>query len=498
MDTLKNATPEPPDPLLGEVLHGRYRVIKALGRGGMGVVYLGEHVLIRRKVAIKMLLPQFTASAELIERFQREARAAAAIGNAHIADVTDMGRLDNGSYYIVLEYLEGIDLASLVAAEGALPVARAIEITLQVCGALSAVHAAQIIHRDLKPENIMLLRREDGADFVKILDFGVCKFRFDQTLTATGIAVGTPRFMPPEQLEARPDLDQRADIYAAGATLFFALTGRGPFDSVSPTRLFMSIWTERAPRAQSLRAEIPAALDAAIARALEKDPRARFASAADFARALRQCAEPATKVEASLDAPAAVAPTSNTEAPPSAATGPDALNEVGLESDAWLSARARGRKLRRRAAAVAAGVCAVIASWLVARGLEERGPGRVHELSPAKPARVEAVDANPAPHVPGQKAAAQLAVLTPALTEQKPSESQTKGAKRKRSTRERPQDLSVPQESGPRDASAARQDSAHAAAVTGVEVPQPSAAGGPERESDGGYLPPQRELKHVF
>jgi tRNA A-37 threonylcarbamoyl transferase component Bud32 len=276
------------DPLIGRVLSDRYRVLGLLGRGGMGVVYRAEHVLIQRTVAIKMLHPQLTASAELVQRFHREARAAALTGNEHVVDVTDMGRLDDGSYFIVLEYLDGLDLAQLVAEVGPLPIARALAIAIQICVALEAVHGAGIVHRDLKPENIFLVRRGAERDFVKVLDFGICKFLKDRPLTVTGVAMGTPRFMSPEQLEARPEIDQRADVYGVGAILFFALTGQGPFDRESLPRLLVSIWSEPAPRLRQVCPHAPEALEALVARALEKSPDRRFASTAELRGALEE------------------------------------------------------------------------------------------------------------------------------------------------------------------------------------------------------------------
>jgi len=279
----------PRDPLLGRVLDERYRVLRRIGKGGMGNVYLAEHVLIGRKVAIKTL-HETLCNPELIERFHREARAAAAIGNEHIVDVTDMGCLDSGAYYLVLEYLEGMDLGFRVASQGPLQVAAAVGITLQLCAALRAVHAAGIVHRDLKPDNLFLITRDGCPDFLKVLDFGVCKFREGEQwrrLTATGVALGTPHYMAPEQVEGRNDVDRRADVYAVGGVLHFALTGSPPFDGPSMPSLFIQICEDPPRPVCSLRPEVPRELEQIVLRALSKRREDRYQDAAQLAAALR-------------------------------------------------------------------------------------------------------------------------------------------------------------------------------------------------------------------
>jgi serine/threonine protein kinase len=284
------ASIERPDSLIGQVLDDRYRVDRLIGKGGMGSVYLAEHVMLRRKVAIKTLHPGLSTTSELITRFHHEALAAAAIGNAHVVSVTDMGRLPNGVFYSVLEYLEGADLAWVLASQGPLSVARTLHLALQLCEALSAVHAAGIVHRDLKPENLFLIERDQQADFLKILDFGICKFHDRSAagprLTETGVAIGTPHFMAPEQIEASSKLDHRADLYAVGAIVFFMLTGRAPFDAGSVLGLFNRICREPPPDLATERTDVSPALAAIVTRALAKRPDDRFADAAQLAAAL--------------------------------------------------------------------------------------------------------------------------------------------------------------------------------------------------------------------
>ncbi len=293
----------PRDPLIGQIVQERYKVTHAIGRGAMGVVYEAQHLLINRKVALKAMASHSVSPAG-VQRFRREAQAAAAVGNSHVVDVLDMGRLESGSFYIVMEHLSGVDLGFAVALDQRFSIGRAIHVLGQLCDALSAIHAAGIVHRDLKPENIFLTTRDGAADFVKVLDFGVCKFDDSEggRLTATGDAVGTPLFMAPEQVEGRSDCDYRVDIYALGALLYFVLTGQAPFDAPSLPALFMRICHEPAPSLGG--GGLSVGLDAIIQRALSKDPNARFSSCGAFKAALR--ALQATPDEVARTLPGAV------------------------------------------------------------------------------------------------------------------------------------------------------------------------------------------------
>jgi len=291
----------PSDPLVGQIVQERYRIVHAIGKGAMGVVYEAQHLLIGRKVALKTMATHAVTPAG-VQRFRREAQAAAAVGNSHVVDVLDMGRLDNGSFFIVMEHLDGVDLGFAVALEQRFSVGRAIHVLSQLCDALSAIHAAGIIHRDLKPENIFLTTRDGAADFVKVLDFGVCKFNDAEgtRLTATGDAIGTPLFMAPEQVEGRSDCDHRADIYALGAILYFVLTGRAPFDAPNMPALFLRICHEPAPSLASTDSDLSFELDAIVQRALSKDPNARFSSCAAFKSALRSLQTTSDEIAATL------------------------------------------------------------------------------------------------------------------------------------------------------------------------------------------------------
>jgi serine/threonine protein kinase len=232
--------------LIGSEVDGRYRVLELIGEGGMGKVYLAEHIEIGKRVALKVLHPSYSRMPDLVERFRREARAASKIGHPNIVDVTDSGTTADGSVYFVMEYLEGVELGSVIEREGALDVARALKITGQICRALAAAHREGIIHRDLKPENIYLITRDGTADVVKVLDFGIAKTTEaeaarERRLTSPGMAMGTPEYMSPEQAAGRP-ADARCDVYALGAILYEMVTGEPPYIGDN----FMEILTKKA------------------------------------------------------------------------------------------------------------------------------------------------------------------------------------------------------------------------------------------------------------
>ena len=232
--------------LIGSEVDGRYRVLELIGEGGMGKVYLAEHIEIGKRVALKVLHPSYSRMPDLVERFRREARAASKIGHPNIVDVTDSGTTADGSVYFVMEYLEGVELGSVIEREGPLDVARALKITGQICRALAAAHREGIIHRDLKPENIYLITRDGTADVVKVLDFGIAKTTEaeaarERRLTSPGMAMGTPEYMSPEQAAGRP-ADARCDVYALGAILYEMVTGEPPYTGDN----FMEILTKKA------------------------------------------------------------------------------------------------------------------------------------------------------------------------------------------------------------------------------------------------------------
>lgn len=290
----RTSIPPDRDPWLNKVIQGRYKVLEQIGEGGMGVVYVAEHVQIEKKVALKILRDDFSKRPEVVARFRQEARSASRIGSEHIVDVTDFGELEDGGVYFVMEYLQGKGLSEVIRSE-VLSVDRIIHIVRQIAVALSAAHKLGIVHRDLKPENIYLLDNEEKTDFVKILDFGIAKISDrdseGQRLTKTGMIFGTPEYMSPEQAAGKP-LDHRVDIYALGCIMFEMFTGQVPFDGDT----FMAVLTqhmfEPVPRIEEVSPdiEVPEVLQSIIYKAMAKEREDRYESMLDLARDLEMVA----------------------------------------------------------------------------------------------------------------------------------------------------------------------------------------------------------------
>ncbi len=279
------------DPRIGQLVQDRYRIVRKIGEGGMGAVYEGEHTVIRRKVAIKCLHAQYATNQEMVNRFQREAMAANTVRHPNIVEVTDMGRFEDGAVFMVLEFLEGSELSGLLKGEGALPLSRVVHIIGQACDALAAAHEHGIVHRDLKPDNIFILPRgEEGRDFVKVLDFGIAKFRESggSGMTRTGMTMGTPNYMAPEQAQASKDLDHRADIYSLGVILFHCITGQLPYDDESFPMLMVKVVSFPAPRLSSLVPQIPPQIDELVHRMLAKSPAMRPSNCKEVKAVLSQ------------------------------------------------------------------------------------------------------------------------------------------------------------------------------------------------------------------
>jgi serine/threonine protein kinase len=297
------AAPSLPVPV-GELVAGKYRIERALGHGGMGVVVAAMHEQLRQRVAIKMLLPEAKASPNALSRFLREARAAATIKGEHVARVLDVGELDGGSPYIVMEYLEGRDLAAILAAlpePRRLPAEEAVGYVLQACEAIAEAHAAGIVHRDLKPSNLFLSRQPDGSPLVKVLDFGISKALLspagEGTLTTTSSFVGSPIYAPPEQLVAAHEVDARADIWALGTILYESMAGRPPYVGDSVMHVASKIFNEAPTPLGELRPELPPELTATVMRCLQKKPEDRFQDVSGLAEALAHFA-PAASISA--------------------------------------------------------------------------------------------------------------------------------------------------------------------------------------------------------
>jgi serine/threonine protein kinase len=270
---------------VGQVLCGKYRIDAVLGAGSMGVVVAAQHLQLGIPVAIKALRPEARANAEAVARFEREARAAAHIRGEHVVRVLDVGSLDDGTPFMVMERLEGEDLARRLEREGQLPVDEAVEWILQACEAVGEAHGLGIVHRDLKPENLFCARRPDGSSAIKVLDFGISKMGSMQ-MTETQACVGSPCYMSPEQLRSSRRVDARTDIWALGAVLYELLTGAVPFWGDTMPELCTRILHTPPTPIRDLRAEVPEELAAVIERCLAKDRADRIANVADLAAAL--------------------------------------------------------------------------------------------------------------------------------------------------------------------------------------------------------------------
>ena len=274
------------DPLLGAVLGGTYRIVRTLGKGGMGHLYEAQHARLERQFAIKVLHEAQSRSADARKRFEREAQALSQIRSDHVLDVVDVLRTPDGRTAIVTARLEGEDFKARLDRVRKLTAAEVVPIVRQVCRGLAAAHACGVIHRDMKPSNLFLESGADGRVVAKILDFGVAKLASAPDLTRTGAVVGTPAYMAPEQARGSAKVDERADIYAVGAVLYRALTGRPPYLGSEPAELLSSLLHERPKRPRSIEPSIPVGLEAVIQRAMSRDPSARPADALELEREL--------------------------------------------------------------------------------------------------------------------------------------------------------------------------------------------------------------------
>lgn len=275
---------------IDEDLESKYEIFDELGGGGMGRVLRARHRQLKRWVAIKLLHTDLTAS-EAVSRFLREARAAAHIRSPHVAHVMDAGILRNGHPYIVMEYLQGQDLARLVATRGRLPVEQAVGFTIQALDALAEAHSLQIIHRDIKPGNLFATRVAGGDITIKVVDFGLAKTNLafdtlDPTVTERGAVMGTPSYMSPEQFVDAQDVDARADIWAIGATLFELVTGAPPFTGSNLPQVYTAVMHQPIPSMRTLVADVPEALDLVVSKCLTRDRTGRYANVAELAEAL--------------------------------------------------------------------------------------------------------------------------------------------------------------------------------------------------------------------
>jgi serine/threonine-protein kinase len=286
----------------GDLLAGKYRVDRVLGAGGMGIVVAAKHEQLDQMVAIKFVRDEALDNEEAVQRFLREARAAVKLKSEHVARVLDVGKLDSGAPYMVMEYLEGDDLAKVLADHGPMDFESAANCLLQACEAVAEAHAAGIVHRDLKPENLFLTSTIGGTQKIKVLDFGVSKAMDSSSggamssLTRTRAMLGSPLYMAPEQMRSSRDVDARADVWALGVVLFQLLTQRWPFEAETMPELCLRVVTEPPTSLLALRPDAPPRLVAVIERCVEKDASKRFANAAELATALEEFAPAESRI----------------------------------------------------------------------------------------------------------------------------------------------------------------------------------------------------------
>lgn len=272
---------------------GQYRLKEQLGAGGMGEVYLAEHMLLKRPCAIKLIRPERAGDPKNLLRFEREVQATATLTHPNIVEIYDYGHAADGTFYYVMEYLAGLSLDELVVRNGPLPPARTIHLLRQVCGALQEAHSAGLIHRDIKPSNILVCKRGGAHDMAKLLDFGLVQAPGlsgdGQKLTQEGAIAGTPAYMSPEQGAGKAELDARSDIYSLGAVAYFLLTGQPPFVRNTAVQTLAAHLSEPVAWLDLVRADVPADLQAVVLRCLEKEPARRYQSAEEVEQALARC-----------------------------------------------------------------------------------------------------------------------------------------------------------------------------------------------------------------
>jgi serine/threonine-protein kinase len=299
------------DPAVSAALSRDYRILDSLGTGGMGAVYLAEQIRVgNRKVALKVLHRKFSEDEEFITRFENEAASTGRINHPNVITIYESKQASDGTLYIAMELVEGESLTEHLRKRGRLPLEEAVDIVVQCCKALAAAHRLGIIHRDIKPDNIMLARDLDGGTIVKILDFGIAKLKDSGGHTVTGSVLGTPAYMSYEQASGMSSekLDGRSDIYSLGIVTYVMLAGQPPFRAETPVGYITKHLSEAPPTIRTLRPDLPAGVEAAVMKALEKDREHRHQTAADFGLALREAAKPAPAGAASVVEPTPTPP----------------------------------------------------------------------------------------------------------------------------------------------------------------------------------------------
>jgi eukaryotic-like serine/threonine-protein kinase len=286
----------------GTVLDDKFQVERVLGQGGMGIVVAATHLRLNQRVALKFLLPEACQTPGVVARFLREAQAAAQLQSEHVGHVTDAATLADGTPYLVMEFLEGCDLSDVLRARGPLPVAEAADDVVQACLAVAEAHEIGIVHRDLKPANLFMTRRRDGSPLIKVLDFGIAKSVGESAvradLTGTGMVMGSPAYMSPEQVRSAKLVDARTDIWSLGVILHELLSGSTPFVADTVSALLVQIAVDPPVPLAQMRPDVPPELQALVAQCLEKDPNRRVQTVAELGLRLSAFASPEARADA--------------------------------------------------------------------------------------------------------------------------------------------------------------------------------------------------------
>jgi serine/threonine-protein kinase len=407
----------------GTVLAGKYRVDRLLGEGGMGWVVVATHLQLEQRVALKfMRTAHAMSSPEAVARFLREARAAARIQSEHVARVSDVGTLETGAPYLVMEYLEGRDLDSLLQARRSLPIAEAIDYAMQACEGLGEVHAAGIVHRDLKPANLFLARRSDGSVRVKLLDFGISKIAAtpghasDGGMTSTQALMGSPLYMAPEQMRSSKGVDARADIWSMGVILYEMLGGRSPFNGDTLPMVCARIMAETPDSLREIRRDVPPALEAVVMRCLEKDAKRRFQDVAALAQALAPFGPPDARTAADR-----IGRVVRRTQPSSADLGGGAMEsttvnpaqgEVAQTAATFGTAASTHITRRSSSLPLVAGAAVLVVAGIVAVLATRGGSGEATKAGPSSTLATGVVSAPPVAASPGPTRALELPPLS--------------------------------------------------------------------------------------